>query len=153
MLNNIIVVTCLRLDENKADTKDEKMKNTVMVCEDDPAILKLIQQILGSKYSTIVVDSGTECLSKYIDEKAKGNQIDVLVVDYGLPDLPGDIIASTVRELGGNQKRITHTVLIGTEQVDKELIDELKGKEYIIEGIEKPLCPDTLLAIIEKAIA
>jgi CheY-like chemotaxis protein len=141
------------LDRNKAFTKDEKMKNTVMVCEDDPAILQSIQQILGSKYSTIVVDSGTECLSKYIDEKAKGNQIDVLLVDYGLPDLPGDIIASTVRELGGNQKIRTHTILIGTEEVDKELIEELKIKEYITESIEKPICADTLLAIIEKAIA
>jgi CheY-like chemotaxis protein len=141
------------LDENKAHTKNEKMKNTVMVCEDDPAILRLIQQILGSKYSTIIVDSGTECLSKYIDEKAKGNQIDVLLVEYGLLDLPGDIIASTVRELGGNQKIITRTILIGTEEVDKELIEELKSKEYITESIEKPICADTLLAIIEKAIA
>lgn len=141
------------MDQHKAQTTDEKMKNTVMVCEDDPAILRLIQQILGSKYSTIVVDSGTECLSKYIDEKAKGNQIDVLLVDYGLPDLPGDIIASTVRELGGNQKKITHTILIGTEEVDNELINELKSKGYITESIEKPICADTLLAIIEKAIA
>jgi CheY-like chemotaxis protein len=141
------------LDQIKPHTKDEKVKNTVMICGDDPAILQLIQKILGSKYSTIVVDSGTECLSKYIDEKAKGNQIDVLLVDYGLPDLPGDIIASTVRELGGNQKKITHTILIGTEEVDKELIDELKSKEYITESIEKPICSDTLLAIIEKAIA
>jgi CheY-like chemotaxis protein len=124
-----------------------------MVCEDDPEILQSIQQILGSKYSTIVVDSGTECLSKYIDEKAKGNQIDVLLVEYGLPDLPGDIIASTVRELGGNQKIRTHTILLGTEELDKELIDELKVKEYITETIEKPICGDTLLAIIEKAIA
>jgi CheY-like chemotaxis protein len=137
------------LDENNAHTKAHaKQKNTVMVCEDDPAILQLIQQTLGSKYSTIAVDSGTECLSKYIDEKAKGNQIDVLLVEYGLPDLPGDIIASTVRELGGNQKIITHTILIGTEEVDKELIDELKSKEYITECIEKPNCADTLLAII-----
>jgi CheY-like chemotaxis protein len=138
------------LDDNRARTKE---KNTVMVCEDDPEILQSIQQILGSKYSTIIVDSGTECLSKYIDEKAKGNQIDVLLVDYGLPDLPGDIIASTVRELGGNQKIRTHTILLGTEEVDKELIDELKIKEYITETIEKPICGDTLLAIIEKAIA
>jgi CheY-like chemotaxis protein len=145
---------CRILDVNIAHTKARtKQKNTVMVCEDDPAILQLIQQILGSKYSTIAVDSGTDCLSKYIDEKAKGNQIDVLLVDYRLPDLPGDIIASTVRELGGNQKIITHTILIGTEEVDKELIDELKSKEYIIESIEKPICVDTLLAIIEKAIA
>jgi CheY-like chemotaxis protein len=124
-----------------------------MVCEGDPAMLQLIQQIIGSKYSMIVVDSGTECLSKYIDEKAKGNQIDVLLVDYGLPDLPGDIIASTVRELGGNQKIITRTILIGTEEVDKELIEELKSKDYISESIEKPICADTLLAIIEKIIA
>jgi CheY-like chemotaxis protein len=144
---------CRILDVNIGHTKARAQKNTVMVCEDDPAILQLIQQILDPKYSTIVVDSGTECLSKYIDEKAKGNQIDVLLVDYGLPDLPGDIIASTVRELGGNQKKITHTILIGTEEVDKELIDELKSKEYITETIEKPICADTLLAIIEKAIA
>ena len=138
------------MDENNSHTKQ---KNTVMICEDDPAVLQLIQQILGSKYCMIVVDSGTECLSKYIDEKAKGNQIDVLLVDYGLPDLPGDIIASTVRELAGNQKIITRTILIGTGEVDKELIDELKNKEYITESIEKPICADTLLAIIEKAIA
>jgi CheY-like chemotaxis protein len=124
-----------------------------MVCEDDPEILHSIQQILGSKYCTTIVDSGTECLSKYIDEKAKGNQIDVLLVDYGLPDLPGDIIASTVRELGGNQKIRTHTILIGTQDVDKELIHELKIKEYITGAIEKPICADTLLAIIEEAIA
>jgi CheY-like chemotaxis protein len=144
---------CRILDVNIGHTKARAQKNIVMVCEDDPAILQLIQQILDPKYSTIVVDSGTECLSKYIDEKAKGNQIDVLLVDYGLPDLPGDIIASTVRELGGNQKKITHTILIGTEEVDKELIDELKSKEYITESIEKPICADTLLAIIEKVIA
>jgi CheY-like chemotaxis protein len=141
------------LDQIKPHTKDEKVKNTVMICGDDPAILQLIQKILGSKYSTIVVDSGTECLSKYIDERAKGNQIDVLLVDYGLPDLPGDIIASTVRELGGNQKIRTQTILIGTEEVDKELIDELKIKEYITETIEKPIRADALLAIIEKTIA
>jgi CheY-like chemotaxis protein len=139
--------------DDSTNAKDEERKNTVMVCEDDPAILQSIQEILGSKYSTIVVDSGTRCLSKYIDEKAKGNQIDVLLVDYGLPDLPGDIIASTVRELGGNQKIRTHTILIGAEEVDKELIDELKIKEYITETIEKPIRADVLLAIIEKAIA
>ena len=134
------------------DFNTTKEKNTVMVCEDDPETLQSIQQILGSKYSTIIVDSGTECLSKYIDEKAKGNQIDVLLVDYGLPDLPGDIIASTVRELCGNQKIRTHTILIGTEDVDKELIDELKIKEYITETIKKPICGDTLLELIEKAV-
>lgn len=122
-----------------------------MICEDDPAILQTIQQIIGSKYSTITVSSGIECLSKYIDEKAKGNRIDVLLVDYELQDLPGDIIASTVREISGN-RRLTHTILIAAVGLDKELIEELKIKEYITKSLEKPICADTLMAILEEVI-
>src|SRR5215203_806250 len=95
----------------------------VMICESDPSLLSLFHKTLSSKYSVIAVDSGRECLSKYIDEKAKGNQIDVLVVDYQLQDLPGDIIASTVRELSGNKKPATNTVLIRGREVDENLID------------------------------
>jgi CheY-like chemotaxis protein len=127
-------------------------KTTVMICEDDPALLQTILQIIGSKYCTITVGSGRECLGKYIDEKAKGNKIDVLLVDYELRDLPGDIIASTVRELRGNRKPVTHTILLCTSRVDKELIEELKIKEYITGNLEKPICADALMAIIEKVV-
>jgi len=74
----------------------------VMICEDDFGLLNLFPKGIGSKYSVIAVDSGTECISKYIDEKVKGNKVDVLIVSYDLHDLPGDIVATTIRELGGN---------------------------------------------------
>ena len=125
-------------------------KSTIMVCEDDTLTLQLIQQAIGSKYNTINVGSGRECLSKYIDERAKGNQIDVLLVDYGLWDLPGDIIASTIRELSGNRMFVTRTILIAGDEVDKQLIEDLKTKEYITESLEKPICTDLLIAIIEE---
>ena len=121
-----------------------------MVCEDDPAVLQAIQHAVGSKYNTMAVSSGIECLSKYIDEKAKGNQIDVLLVDYDLKDLPGDIIASTVGELRGSKKIQTHTILISAEKIDKELIEALRSKEYISASLEKPICADALIAIIER---
>lgn len=54
----------------------------VMICESDPSLLSLFHQTLSSKYSVIAIDTGRECLSKYIDEKVKGNKIDVLLVDY-----------------------------------------------------------------------
>ena len=126
-------------------------RNTIMICEDDPGLLQTIEQIVGSKYITIAVGSGIECLSRYIDEKAKGNQIDVLLVDYELQDLPGDIIASTVRELSGN-RRLTHTILIAAVGLDRELIEELKIKEYITKSLEKPICADALMAILEEVI-
>ncbi len=124
-----------------------------MICEDDPALLQQIQQSIGQKYCTMSVTSGKDCLGKYIDEKAKGNQIDILLVDYDLRDLPGDIIASTIGELRGNRGIQTHTILISTDRIDKELIEELKSKEYITGSLEKPICTDALIAIIEKAIA
>lgn len=128
-------------------------KSTIMVCADDTPTMQLIQQAIGSKYNTISVGSGRECLSKYIDERAKGNQIDVLLVDYGLWDLPGDIIASTVRELSGNRMFVTRTILIAGDEVDKQLIEDLKTKEYITESLEKPICTDLLIAIIEEITA
>jgi CheY-like chemotaxis protein len=76
-------------------------RNTIMICEHDLNLVQLFQQVLGSKYNIITVDSGTGCLDRYINEKVTGNQIDVLLVDYRLKDLPGDIVATTIRELAG----------------------------------------------------
>jgi CheY-like chemotaxis protein len=121
-----------------------------MICEDNPDLLSLFQKALGSKYIIIAVDSGIECLSRYIDEKAKGNQVDVLLIDYQLKDLPGDIVATTIREISG-RRRATNTILISTSEIDKEIVEELKRKDCIMEDIEKPISTDSLLNIIKRA--
>lgn len=121
-----------------------------MICEDNPDLLSLFQKALGSKYIIIAVDSGIECLSRYIDEKAKGNQVDVLLIDYQLKDLPGDIVATTIREISG-RRRATNTILISTSGIDKEMVEELKRKDCIMEDIEKPISTDSLLNIIKRA--
>lgn len=124
-----------------------------MICEHDLNLVQLFQQVLGSKYNIITVYSGTGCLNRYIDEKVAGNQIDVLLVDYRLKDLPGDIVATTIRELGGRKKRVTNTILVSTCNADKELLEELKLKDCIIESLEKPISADSLIKIIERAVA
>jgi len=124
--------------------------HTVMICEDNPDLSSLFQKALGSKYIIIAVDSGIECLSRYIDEKAKGNQVDVLLIDYQLKDLPGDIVATTIREISG-KRRATNTILISTSEIDKEMVEELKRKDCIMEDIEKPISTDSLINIIKRA--
>ena len=121
-----------------------------MICEDNPDLVSLFQRALGSKYIIIAVDSGIECLSRYIDEKAKGNQVEVLLIDYQLKDLPGDIVATTIREISG-RRRATNTILISTSEIDKEVVEELKRKDCIMEDIEKPISTDSLLNIIKRA--
>jgi response regulator RpfG family c-di-GMP phosphodiesterase len=128
-------------------------RNTIMICEHDLNLVQLFQQVLASKYNIITVDSGTGCLNRYINEKVIGNQIDVLLVDYRLKDLPGDIVATTIRELSGSKKRVTSTILVSTCDADKELLQELKIKDCIIESLEKPISADSLIKIIERAVA
>ena len=128
-------------------------RNTIMICEHDLTLMQLFQQVLGSKYNIITVDSGKECLNRYINEKVIGNKVDILLVDYRLKDLPGDIVATTVRELGGSKKRVTSTILVSTCDADKELLEELKTKDCIIESLEKPISANSLIDIIERAFA
>lgn len=121
-----------------------------MICEDDPDLLSFFQKALDSSYSIIAVDSGIECLSRYIDEKAKGKQVEVLLVDYQLKDLPGDIVATTIREISG-RRRATNTILIITDETDKARVEELKRKDCITGDIEKPISADSLLNTIKRA--
>jgi len=59
----------------EVESQDKRIRtHTVMICEDNPDLLSLFQKALGPKYIIIAVDSGIECLSRYIDEKAKGNR-------------------------------------------------------------------------------
>jgi CheY-like chemotaxis protein len=124
--------------------------HTVMICEDNPDLLSFFQKVLGSSYSIIAVDSGVECLSRYIDEKAKGNHVDVLLVEYQLKDLPGDIVATTIREISG-RLRATNTILIITNEIDKERVEELKRKDCIVEDIERSISANSLLNTIKRA--
>jgi CheY-like chemotaxis protein len=137
--------------EEKGQNRIKDRDIVVMICEDDCDLLNLIQKGIDSKYSVIAVGSGTECISRYIDEKVKGNKVDVLIVSYDLHDLPGDIVATTIRDLGGNIRR-TNTVLVSASELDKELVEHLKRKDCIIDSLTKPVSIDSLMRIIEKAI-
>jgi CheY-like chemotaxis protein len=137
--------------EEKGQNSIKNRNIFVMICEDDFSLLNLFQKGIGSKYSVIAADSGTECISKYIDEKVKGNKVDVLIVSYDLHDLPGDMVATTIRDLSGNIRR-TNTILVSASELDEELVEHLKRKDCIIDSVTKPVSIDSLMKIIEKAI-
>jgi CheY-like chemotaxis protein len=137
--------------EEKGQNRIKDRDIVVMICEDNCDLLNLFQKGIDSKYSVIAVGSGTECISRYIDEKVKGNKVDVLVVSYDLHDLPGDIVATTIRDLSGKIRR-TNTVLVSASELDEELVEHLKRKDCIIDSVTKPVSIDSLMRIIKKAI-
>ena len=69
------------MDNIQKFTNDNKFateKKTVMICEDEPDVLLSFEIMLKSKYNLMLVDSGEECIAKYIEEINRGNKIDLV---------------------------------------------------------------------------
>ena len=67
---------------NRLASYSDTEKKTVMICDDERDLLELFGLALNIKYNVILVDSGEDCIDKYIDEKNQGNKIHLLLLDY-----------------------------------------------------------------------
>jgi CheY-like chemotaxis protein len=107
-------------------------KRTIMICDDEQDVLQLFGQALKSKYNTILVSSGEECIDRFMKEKNQGNKIHLILLDYKLGDMLGDSVARTIKEYNG-----TKIILISAYDLNSELIKELEENRYVARYIEK----------------
>ena len=55
------------MDNIQQLTYNERKKKTIMICDDERDVLLLFGLVFGSKYHVIMVDSGEECIERYIE--------------------------------------------------------------------------------------
>jgi CheY-like chemotaxis protein len=119
-----------------------------MICEDDQDLLQLFGKVFKSKYDVILVDSGEECIDRYVKEKNSGNKIDLILIDYGLAsNMLGDSVARKIREYDE-----TKIILISSYDLNDELLKELMDGKYITEYIEKPIYLNDLLDLVSEMV-
>ena len=75
------------MDNIQQLTYNERKKKTIMICDDERDVLLLFGLVFGSKYHVIMVDSGEECIERYIKETNRGNKIDLILLDYKMGKL------------------------------------------------------------------
>jgi CheY-like chemotaxis protein len=97
-----------------------------MICDDDPDILNLFVYVFKSRYNVISASSGGECIAKFLEEKNRGNQIHLLLLDYKISDMSGDFIARKINEYSG-----TKIILISAYNLDDSLLKELNESNCI----------------------
>jgi CheY-like chemotaxis protein len=122
-------------------------KKTVMICDDERDLLLLFGLALRPKYNVIQVDSGKDCIDKFIKEKNRGNKIHLLLLDYRLGDMFGDSVARTIKQYNG-----TKIILISAYDLDSSLVKELEENKYIVKFIEKPIGIPNLIEIVANTI-
>jgi CheY-like chemotaxis protein len=119
-----------------------------MICDDQRDVLLFFKLALESKYNVILVGSGEDCINKYKEEKSRGNEIHLILLDYRLGSMYGDSVARKIKELNG-----TKIILISAYDLDDVLLKELEDGDYIAKYVEKPIHTNRLVELVAEIIS
>jgi CheY-like chemotaxis protein len=119
-----------------------------MICDDEIDLLYLFKSALESTYDVLVVDSGKDCIEKFLEERLKGKKVDVLLLDYKLGDMMGDIVACKIRDLNG-----VKIILISAYELEQALVNQLIERRCIIGVMRKPIRIPVMIKEIEKTLS
>ena len=122
-------------------------RKTVMICDDELDLLYLFKYALEPDYDVLIVDSGKDCIEKFLEEKHKGKKVDVLLLDYKLGDMLGDIVACKIHELNG-----VKTILITAYELEQDMVSQLIEKRCITGIMKKPVRIPTMIKELERML-
>ncbi|MDX5447439.1 MAG: sigma-54 dependent transcriptional regulator [Bacteroidota bacterium] len=117
-------------------------KKKILVIDDDPTFSLMISTFLSKKgYETSVVGTGKKGLEAIFNDRW-----DLILVDYKLPDLSGLDILETIKK----ERPETPSVLITNYADIRTAVRSIKIGAF--EYVTKPVRPDELLAVVQRAL-
>jgi len=115
----------------------------ILIIDDDTDICQLLDRFLKRKgHDTSYVTSGKKALT-YLKE----NEVDIVFCDFRLPDTDGKELLISIKEL--NQK--TQVIIITGYSDVKIAVEVIKNGAF--DYITKPLLPEEILMLVDKALA
>ena len=117
------------------------MSARILLVEDDPALLTILQAAIGyGGFTERSVASGREALAAFGEDK-----FDAVLVDLGLPDLDGGEVLRALREVSD-----VPILVVSGRDSERDKIEALdQGAD---DYIPKPFLPGELLARIRAAL-
>lgn len=121
------------------------MTKKILIADDDPTIIKLLQVNLEMEgYEVIAAEDGEQAV-----EKAQESKPDLIVLDIMMPRMDGWAARDALREVDSIADVPVIFLSARAQQADIQ-----KGYEAgVVEYITKPFDPMDLLAIIEQILA
>lgn len=119
-------------------------KKTILVVEDDPIILTLLEHILGREgYEIVKAGNGKEAL-----EKAKAMPVppDVVLSDVMLPFISGIELVAALRALDGWEKVALVMLTAKGQESDIKRAFDAGADDYLV----KPFQPGELVARLRR---
>lgn len=116
------------------------MAKKILIVDDDPGIIKLLQNILGSKgHDVVTAKDGLEAMVQ-----VKEHQPDLIVLDIVMPELNGYDVCRTLKF--DSPYKDTPIILLTTrdQEIDPR-VSQMMGIHYM----QKPLNRDVFLSKVE----
>ncbi len=122
---------------------DPTRKKLILAIDDEPLMLKVIQEQLKDKYDIAAATNG-KLAYRYLEKKSP----DVILLDYEMPGESGPEVMSNIRKIP-QYADVPIIFLTGVTDMDKiKQVLQLKPQGYIL----KPLNREKLLDAISKVI-
>jgi signal transduction histidine kinase len=116
---------------------------TILVAEDDGAIRKLIENVLGEQgYRIITAVDGAEALELV---RQNDGEIDLVITDVVMPRLSGPEMVQRLQA-----DRLSTKVIFMSGYAEQGVIAEVEDEK--VEVLEKPFSPRSLLMLIRKVL-
>ena len=117
-------------------------KKSILIVEDDKAIIKSLKDILQSEgYSVDTAENGREAI-----QKSKEKFFNMALLDIKLPDMEGTKLLVTMHE---NLPKMVKIMITGYPSVENAVESLNQGADAYLM---KPVKPEKLLALIEEKL-
>ncbi|HEX4374118.1 MAG TPA: response regulator [Puia sp.] len=116
---------------------------SILIIDDDRYMCALLQNLLLEKgYSVTIAFNGIEGIAK-----ATAAKFDIVLCDFVLPDMQGDVVLTRIKKLDSS----TIVIVITGYPNKQTAVDVIKLGAY--DYILKPIVPENLIAVMEKALS
>jgi len=122
------------------------MAEKVLIVEDDPRNMRLLEMTLGGKgYTLLKATDGEEAL-----DVAKKDRPDLIIMDIGLPKMNGFEVTGKLRE----NPAFTHTPIIGLTAYamkgDKERVIKAGCDAYLSKPVNTRELPGVIAGMLQQ---
>lgn len=120
---------------------------SILVIEDEPATRDMLQRLLEREgHSTVAASDGLEGIDIFKRALTQRKPFDLVITDYGMPQMNGMQVAKTIKSLSPSTPII---MLSGWESVSSVDNDSLAAVDFLLN---KPVTNQELRSAIKQAM-
>lgn len=118
------------------------MRETILVVDDEPANLRMLERLLRKEYTVLAATSGAEAL-----EILKSHEVSLIITDQRMPEMNGTELLRQSMDINPEAAKI---ILTGHSDIEA-LIDAINSSR-VHKYVSKPWDPMQLKEVVQNAV-